>query len=156
MTKTANSSTKSPDALGLPGYYFADDYVEVVELINYGNVQARQFQDCSGIARPLRADGTANLLDYVVWIPPWATNVSVRIITSGTGTAAPSVVVGGASAWTPGTGDQSTTLATSSTGTGWQAVTVSLGVTAGSYDLDLMQIVSDSPAVTALADPVVE
>ena len=34
MTKTANSSTKSPDALGLPGYVFADDYVaNLVEVL---------------------------------------------------------------------------------------------------------------------------
>ena len=156
MTKNANTSVLSPDAISLPAYVLADDYVEVIEALNYAAAQAIQSFDWSGKVRAYTTTNVTTLLEFWVWIPPWATQVDVFLTTTASGAAQTTVTVGSAAPWTPPNGQQSTTLNTSSTGTGWRLVTCAANVGSGTLDLDLLHIASKVVSAANLPNPVVE
>ena len=156
MSKNANASQLSPDTLAIGREVFADDYVEVVESLNYANQQgAAQSFDYGSRKHPLTCSASATALSFWVWIPPWSDAVDIEVETSGTGTAAPRVTVGSGT-FTTTVGDRSTSIATSTTGTGWQECTFDGLVTAGTIQLDRLNITTSIPAASNLPSPPVE
>jgi hypothetical protein len=156
MTKNANTSVLSPDAISLPAYVLADDYVEVIEALNYAAAQAVQSFDWSGKVRAYTTAQPTPLLEFWVWIPSWSAQVDVFLTTAATGTASVTVTVGSAPPWTPPIGQQSIPLLTSNTGTGWRLVTVSANVSSGSLDLTLLHVATKPVDAGDLPSPVVE
>jgi len=182
MAKTQTSATVNPLRFATGSGVYYEDFVLVAEMLNhiYGNCHE------SHISIQCGADGwgsntneiathgvtfktTSGLVEkymFRIRIDPDTVNVLVgaECFMTGSDVGDVKITVGGTSATLStfnvaanGT-EKTSTLATSSTGTGWQTCTVELNHTTGSSAVEELRFfrVQDSPISSGLPDPVLE
>lgn len=175
MAKAKTRATLSPETLTLGQPIRRTDVQTVLGAHGYAVgstietlISSAYYTDSPGTEPTLLAGAGTDIVEHLAWIPPHAVSVDVHVeIELGSGSTATGEVTvnvgsgsatfsrAGASAAQPA----STTIATSSTGTGWQSVTVEGEVTSGTdaaAALGKLRVATSPIAVGDLADPTVE